>query len=281
MFYRLILLALVAAAAVFAITIFFQISTIEVTGESRYTAEEIRQALGIAPGDNLFFIDKYRASQRLFDQLVYLDEVNIHRRLPDTLVVEVKDSVPVRALTIDGTYYLLDRKGKILEATTAEIGQGHVMIYGVDAQGMEPGDSIRDTENGQDALDLLTAMEEQGVLSNIDYVDVTHSYDLLIGYNGQFQVQMGSMDDLERKVRFLLSVVDRLTPGDVGIIDLKSSEKEARFRPMAQLPQPGAEESQGQTTQTPADDTAAQETGAASSAQQGQAQEPTQAGGEE
>ena len=148
MFYRLILLALVAAAAVFAITIFFQISTIEVTGESRYTAEEIRQALGIAPGDNLFFIDKYRASQRLFDQLVYLDEVNIHRRLPDTLVVEVKDSVPVSALTIDGTYYLLDRKGKILEATTAEIGQGHVMIYGVDAQGMEPGDSIRDTENG-------------------------------------------------------------------------------------------------------------------------------------
>lgn len=267
MIYRLILLALIATAAVFAITIFFQISTVEVKGDSRYTDEEIRQALGIEPGDNLFFLDKFQAIDRLFDQLVYLDEVNIHRQLPDTLVVEVKDCAPVSALEVDGVYYLLDRKGKLLEPTTAEIAQGHVMIYGVDAQGLEPGDRITQAENGQIALDLLAVMEDNGILSKIDYVDVTHSYDLLLGYNQQFQVQIGSAEDLERKARFLVSVVERLTPGDMGIIDLKSNEKEARFRPLTELPQPGTSSDDGEN------DTQASE-------QEGQAQEETtQSGG--
>lgn len=82
--------ALVAAATLGA-TVFFQVETISVTGNSRYTAEEIIAASGVELGDNMFWMRKSWVSGQITWKLPYISEVEIRRSLPSTLVVQVTE----------------------------------------------------------------------------------------------------------------------------------------------------------------------------------------------
>ena len=48
----------VVAAIVFGVAIFFKVTTIEVQGNTLYSAEDVIAASGIEPGDNLLLVNK-------------------------------------------------------------------------------------------------------------------------------------------------------------------------------------------------------------------------------
>ncbi|MFR7894241.1 MAG: FtsQ-type POTRA domain-containing protein [Dysosmobacter sp.] len=52
--YKLLSVFLICGCLVAAITLFFRVDTVVITGEKRYTEAEIRQASGVEDGDNLF-----------------------------------------------------------------------------------------------------------------------------------------------------------------------------------------------------------------------------------
>ena len=53
---RLIIMLAVVAAIVFGVAIFFKVTTIEVQGNTLYSAEDVIAASGIEPGDNLLLV---------------------------------------------------------------------------------------------------------------------------------------------------------------------------------------------------------------------------------
>ena len=60
---------LAAVAVVAALTMFFKVDQVEVTGNGRYRAEEVIAASGVEQGDNLILLDRYGISQRLCREL--------------------------------------------------------------------------------------------------------------------------------------------------------------------------------------------------------------------
>ena len=64
---------LCAAALVLALTVgatvFFRVETVVVSGNSRYTQEEVVAASGIETGDNLFQMNKYQVAQHIRETL--------------------------------------------------------------------------------------------------------------------------------------------------------------------------------------------------------------------
>ena len=81
----------VAAALTMGATVFFRVEQVEVTGNSRYTAEEIQTASGIKAGDNLFHMNKFQIEGEMRHGLPYLEEVSIRRQLPNGVVIAVKE----------------------------------------------------------------------------------------------------------------------------------------------------------------------------------------------
>ena len=65
--------------------------SITVSGNARYTSEEIIAASGIEIEDNLFLLNKYNAAQAIFEKLPYVEEATINRALPDTIVITVRE----------------------------------------------------------------------------------------------------------------------------------------------------------------------------------------------
>ena len=62
--YKLLAFVLICGAIGLALAMFFRIDDIEISGNSRYSNEQIAAAAQIKAGDNLFFLNKYDAAAR-------------------------------------------------------------------------------------------------------------------------------------------------------------------------------------------------------------------------
>ena len=103
---------LAAVAVVAALTMFFKVDQVEVTGNGRYRAEEVIAASGVEQGDNLILLDRYGISQRLCRELPYINDVRINPKFPDTLLVEVTEAHASASIQGAGGWWLIDAGGE-------------------------------------------------------------------------------------------------------------------------------------------------------------------------
>ena len=89
--FKLLCAAALVAAATLGATVFFQVETIAVAGNSRYSSQEVIDASGVQVGDNLFQMNKNQISQRILQHLPYIGAVSPQRSLPSTLTIQVTE----------------------------------------------------------------------------------------------------------------------------------------------------------------------------------------------
>ena len=214
---RVLFIGILLAAAIVALTVFFRVHTITVEGAARYTAEEIVAGMDVKQGDNLYLWNKVKVTDELLQQFPYLETVQIRRHLPDTLVVTVEECTAVVAVPSDGGYYYLSEQGKVLEQNAAD--GGLPVVTGVTLSGLTPGQMV---EPGEDAyvdamLEVLQTMDAGGMLDGLRFINLQDLTDIRIGYDGQFDIRIGTMDGLVYRLRFAKTVIDeRLSPSDIG-----------------------------------------------------------------
>ena len=230
--YKLLTLVVVCAAAVLALTLFFKVESVEVTGNSRYSAQEIQDACGVSLGDNLYLLSKPDMVQRLHQQLPYIDEVRITRRLPNTLCVQVTEFSTVYAVEQEGTVWLLTSGGKIVE-TAAERGDVP-LIDGCELLAPSLGGDVSfalELQNRQESLfALLTALESAELTGDVRAIHLGDPTVLSMDYTERFTVEMPYGADYPRLLRYLTLVIEELETNLTGVIDL-TRDGEPHFRP--------------------------------------------------
>lgn len=133
--YKLLSVLVICGAIVAALTLFFRVDTVVITGQQRYTEEEIREASGIAEGANLVLFNKYTAAITLSVPCPYIEEISINRKLPDTLLIQVREcSIPL-AVVQDGSAWLVSASGKIVDQQEAAAAAEYAQIDGCELLG--------------------------------------------------------------------------------------------------------------------------------------------------
>ena len=230
--YKLLTLVVVCAAAVLALTLFFKVESVEVTGNSRYSAQEIQDACGVSLGDNLYLLSKPDMVQRLHQRLPYIDEVRITRSLPNTLRVQVTEFTTVYAVEQEGTVWLLTSGGKIVE-TAAERGDVP-LIDGCELLAPSLGGDVSfalELQNRQESLfALLTALESAELTEGVRAIHLGDPTVLTMDYTERFTVEMPYGADYPRLLRYLTLVIEELETNLTGVIDL-TRDGEPHFRP--------------------------------------------------
>ena len=230
--YKLLTLVVVCAAAVLALTLFFKVESVEVTGNSRYSAQEIQDACGVSLGDNLYLLSKPDMVQRLHQRLPYIDEVRITRSLPNTLRVQVTEFTTVYAVEQEGTVWLLTSGGKIVE-TAAERGDTP-LIDGCELLAPSLGGDVSfalELQNRQESLfALLTALESAELTGDVRAIHLGDPTVLSMDYTESFTVEMPYGADYPRLLRYLTLVIEELETNLTGVIDL-TRDGEPHFRP--------------------------------------------------
>ena len=224
---------LVLLAIVFAPTIFFQVSKINVTGDTRYTSEQLIKSTGVKQGDNMFFLDTEQIAADLKDEYPYLDTVKLRRKLPSTLQIEVSDRTAALSIEQNGKYLILDMYGKVLEKTKSA-AKGTVKVTGVPMKGLHVGDTVDEDKYGKAAsvMKLLELTDQYGMKKHIKTIDVEKAYDVRVTYDKRYTILLGALEEsnLEHKIQFLKAILKEPSLPESGVIDL-TDEKEARYRP--------------------------------------------------
>ena len=221
---RIAFLILTLGVAFLAVTVFFRVDKLDVTGTAHYTADEITATLGIEKGDNLFSFRVSSLEKKILKAYPYLSRVTIERQLPDGLLVKAVDAVPAMAVDVEGGgCFLADAQGKLLEQA-ASAPEGVAPVTGVTIAGGKVGQTLTGEDGGhvEMLLDVTKALDQQGMMEDVDFINVSAAYDVRFGYLGRLDVRLGEATELPEKLRMLSRIVsDELSPSDVNIIYLK------------------------------------------------------------
>ena len=225
--YRLLTALAVCAVVVVALTMFFRVGTIRVEGNSRYTDQEVIDASGVAAGDNLILLNKHVLALNLTEQLPYIEAVYPHRRLPDTLVIDVTECGLTFALQGEGVCWLMSDTGKIVD--TAEEPGDRPVIDGCGLLAPSVGGSIalpvEEQSRQESLLALLKALRAAEVMEQVDAIHLDSASELVMDYAGRFAVKMPYGADYDKMLAFLSIVMDTLETNETGVIDLTTEGK--------------------------------------------------------
>ena len=232
-FFWAVLSVIVAASAVIlATTIFFKTGDIIVTGTLKLDHAAVIEASGLKTGGNLFLTKTDKAVENIKELFPYAQSVSIKRRLPDTLVIEIDEAAPVAHIEHEGKVWLLSHTGKLLEAVDYAAAQGFAVngcVLDSPEEGESIGTAINADSSARSLVKLMEALWSEDALGLVNGIDVSKSYEIVFRYDGRFDVNIGTLDDLEYKIDYFLGIVESLSGSDRGTIDVSSSP--GRFIP--------------------------------------------------
>ena len=247
-----ITLAVVLALS-FSISIFFNVEVITVSGAEKYDAWTVKEASGIQYGDGLLSFGKAKAVGKIKLELPYVNTVRIGIKLPNTVNIEITEWDVLYSIRDEANrWWLLNSEGKIVDNVDSATAGEYTSILGVvvteatagmpakalessnatDAEGETLVSVIRASDRLDTALNIISCLEDNGIIGEVASVDVSDLGNLELWYGQRFQVQLGDTTQLNYKIKCLKSVVkgtdekNSLKEYDSGILDSSFTIKE-------------------------------------------------------
>lgn len=190
--YKALSAAVILTAVAAACIIFFRVDDVVVKGNQRYTAQEIIDVAGIEQGDNLFAISASAVSRELQNRLPYIRAVSVRRLLPDTLSITVTEGKAVAAVAQNGSWWLMDADGKLLEEGTSPGGCATVtgVVPLAPAVGTHLAAGGEQSGRVETLRTLLGALGENGLLEDLDSVELEEDYRVTFVWQERFTVHI-------------------------------------------------------------------------------------------
>lgn len=215
---------LVGVAIVFGMGVFFRVQEIEVVGSVSYTDEEVIDASGIDVGDNLFFINRFSASSRIFARLPLVEEASIERELPNKIIITVDESFAMAYVNWEGQYWMMTGSCKLLGSGSVTEVASLIRVLNVTPVEPKAGEIMQ--VDAAESLKLsylqtlLHAMQLTGITDDVKDVDMTNPANPTFRYLDRFTVKMGPNENVDYKLRMLLSAVEQMESDMTGTVDL-------------------------------------------------------------
>ena len=205
--YKMLSVLVICVAIIAALTLFFRVDAIQVSGQQRYTDGQVQEASGIQIGDNLFLMNKYDAAGRIVEELPYIEDTRINRKLPSTLIIEVTEcGIPV-AVVQDGYTWLISSRGKIVDQLDVSAAAEYAGVSGCQLLAPSIGTKVAlatDFSTQQSSLlSLLAVLEEKDMMERVDGIRMDDLSAIYMDYDGRFTVKMPYGADYAQKMQIL------------------------------------------------------------------------------
>ena len=234
----IVLVLCVAGAGIYlTMTMLFKINAIRVAGPDGgtlteagpYTSAEILDTLGVQLEENIFSFDPAEKAAILEKSYPLLEQIEVQRVYPSTVVVQVTPATPAYTMQTSGGWIELSEGLKILSAQTEQ--PDLLVLYGGEPVSVTPGDQLAYAapepetaeepdstaadsaasgeaavlpEDGRiDALNtLLDALEERGLLADVNRIEYADVEQIAFLYQNRISVLLGTLNELDYKLDY-------------------------------------------------------------------------------
>ena len=249
--YLAFLVLVLTAAGILCLAMFFRTKEITVSGNDRYTPEELISASGIQLEQNIFTVDRGRTAAQIKGAFSYLEEVRIVPVMPTTVEIQVVESVPqLMVVNSAESYSLLSTGGRVIEQCAGLAGEELPLVLGTSlgwcSQGTYPRTLPPEVTNRRhkehreatdqelegvrvmQTLEYITASAERAGME-LDYIDVSDDLCTSVLWNKHVLIQLGTELELDRKMAFAKAILEEELGADfIGTIDVSVLPKNSR-----------------------------------------------------
>jgi cell division protein FtsQ len=184
----------------------FAIASVEVSGQSRLSREEIETVAAIEPGSNIFTLDTREVVARL-EALPLVRHAAVIRSLPNRVAIAVEERRPF-TLVHAGRLHWIDEQGIDLGPEARAVALGAPVI-----SGLGPEDLVPDAPSGRAAAGLnllrLLLRSGEGLLNSVSEIDMSRAEGPVLYTLDGVEVRIGK-EDWEARLGRLLGVLAQL-----------------------------------------------------------------------
>lgn len=197
----------------------FAVASVDVSGTSRLSREDIASAAGIAPGSNIFTLDTREVVARV-EALPLVRHAAVVRSLPNHVAIAIEERRPF-TLVHAGRLHWIDDQGVDLGAEARAVSLAMPVI-----SGLGPDDLASEAPGGRAAAGLrllrLLLRSGGGLLQSISEIDMSRAEGPVLYTLDGVEVRIGQ-EDWEARLGRLLGVLAQLKASGevVTAIDLR------------------------------------------------------------
>lgn len=201
----------------------FDIKEINVLQNERLSEEKVISLSGIEVHSNLFKFNKSKVIEKLKEN-PYIENAYIHRKIPNKIIIEVKERVPTYMLQFADSYVYINNQGYMLEISTEKISVPVIVGFTTDLNNMKAGNRINnsDLEKMNLIIKIYEIAKSNDLAEAITKIDISNpkNYTIILENEGK-TVYLGDCSDadLNTKMLYLKSIVDE-SPGRSGEVFL-------------------------------------------------------------
>jgi cell division septal protein FtsQ len=214
---------------------FLRVVNIEVEGASLYSIDEIIEASEVTFGVNLMYMDVSEVSKNIRSTLPFINNVDVIRKFPGTLIIYVTESDAIATIAFAGDTLVIDSSGRVLIRSRYK-PDGLIEVRGVElsdaAEGQVPRSELGAETKLQYMQDVLAAMERGGIERDVSYLDVSNITNIHFGYL-IYEVRLGGARDLRHRIGILPETIGQLQrqrPNVPGVLDMNDPSGSPVFR---------------------------------------------------
>ena len=206
------ILAIIIGGITFAlVSPIFNIKNIEIQNNEKINAEEIKSLSELKTDENIF---RY-ISSKIIENIktnAYIEKVEIHRKLPDTVVIKVKERKHSYSVDFLGKYAYINNQGYILEIS--EDSNQKPIIQGITTKEEDiiVGKRLckEDLEKLEDVIKIMDISKEYSLDSKITSIDISNknNYSIYL-QEEQKKVYLGDSNNLSNKILYVNAIIEQ------------------------------------------------------------------------
>ena len=189
----------------------FNITSIEVSGNSKISSETILSLSGLSINQNMFNFSTSQVRNNI-KQNAYIESVEISRSLPDKVEITVEERVATYALTIGNAYAYINNQGYILEITSNNGSYPIISGYETPVEQIKEGSRLvtDDLEKLNDVLRIMEAVSigDNNISELITQINIADKTNYILTLEKEKKtIYLGDTSNLSTKVLLINQIL--------------------------------------------------------------------------
>ncbi|WP_373898345.1 cell division protein FtsQ/DivIB [Haloimpatiens sp. FM7315] len=200
---------------------YFSIKEVNVINNNNIKKEEIIRLSQIEKDTNIFKISLKNSSKKILTN-PYVLEADVKRKLPNKIIIDVKERKAAFYVISDSKYYIVDKNSVVLEKKDNINSMKLIRCVGVDEGNFELGQVLpfNDKAKAEAIKEVTELFLSTSNNIQMSILDVSKTYDIK-AYYGNMCVKIGDSTDLKNKFNKALSIMEiKNLNGKKGYIDV-------------------------------------------------------------
>ncbi len=227
----LLLLAIIAGGIIFAmLSPIFNIQEIQVNNNNQVSGDTIISLSELKIEENIFRFSTSKVVSKIKEN-AYIENVKIHRKIPNTVQIEIEEREHIYSADFLGKYAYLNKQGYILEI--AEDSKQKLILQGITTPEEEVVEGRRlnegDLKKLEDVIKIMNAAKEYELDAKVKSIDITDKNEYSIYLEEEKKkIHLGDNTNLSNKMLYSNAIIEK-EKGKAGEI-FANGDLNSKFR---------------------------------------------------